>query len=337
MLAAMTRADDDASDAGGASAAAAAFALPVPALGAWRAGNTGTEGVWSFAAAGPGPSVLVTALVHGNELCGAWAVLGALQAGLRPRRGRLTLAFCNLQAFDRFDAGDDGASRFLDEDLNRVWGDGLAARPASREQRRALALRPFVEAADWLLDLHSMTQPGPPLMLTGLLPRNVALARRLAMPRHVVVDAGHANGRRMRDHGRFGAADAEALALLLECGQHGELAARDVAFDGLARFLACSGVVDVADIPASWTLPTQPGQRVLEVTEAVVARSADVRFASAWQTGQTIAEAGTVLGWNDGEPFCTPYADCTLVMPSLRRVRPGVTVLRLARTVPPGG
>ena len=61
------------------------------------------------------------------------------------------------------------------------------------------------------------------------------------------------------------------------------------------------------------------------------ARSAEVRFAAAWRTGQTIAASGTVLGWNDGAPFVTPYADCMLVMPSLRQVRAGVTVLRLAR------
>ncbi|MFY7939297.1 MAG: succinylglutamate desuccinylase, partial [Burkholderiaceae bacterium] len=111
------------------------FELPKPDLGAWRAGNTGTEGVWAYSAHPPGPHVLVTALVHGNELCGAWALLDALQIGLRPRRGSLTLAFCNLAAFDAFDANNSDASRYLDEDLNRVWGPALKSRPSSREQR----------------------------------------------------------------------------------------------------------------------------------------------------------------------------------------------------------
>src|SRR5438128_2370439 len=67
----------------------AAWTLSAPALGPWRSGNTGTDGVWSFAAAEPGPHVLVTSLIHGNELCGAWAVLGAPESGLRPQRGTL--------------------------------------------------------------------------------------------------------------------------------------------------------------------------------------------------------------------------------------------------------
>ena len=37
--------------------------------------------------------------------------------------------------------------------------------------------------------------------------------------------------------------------------------------------------------------------------------------------------------WSNGEPVVTPYPDCVLVMPSLRQLRPGVTVVRLGRLV----
>ncbi len=75
---------------------------------------------------------------------------------------------------------------------------------------------------------------------------------------------------------------------------------------------------------------------MLEVTAAVTAdftgpAGEAPRFAARWATGQRIAAAGTLLGWNAGQPFATPYDDCTLVMPSLRNVRPGVTIVRLAR------
>lgn len=316
------------------SSANTPFELPVPALGIWREGNTGTEGVWRFNARAPGRHVMVSALVHGNELCGAWALLGALQAGLRPVAGSLTLAFCNLAAFDTFDPARPDDSRFVDEDFNRVWGPELLARgPASRERERALALRPFIESADWLLDLHSMHEPGVPLMLTGLQSRNIALAQKLGTPATVIVDAGHAEGQRMRDHGRFGQALAsdEACALLVECGYHGALSSREVAFDVMARFLDTSGAVPATAQPAGWRQPLPTQQRVLQVTHAVAARSMAVSFSEPWQTGQTIAQAGTVLGMNDGEPILTPYDHCTLVMPSLRQLRPGVTVVRLAK------
>lgn len=308
------------------------FTLALPDLAAERQGNTDTPGVWHFESGLPGRAVMVSALVHGNELCGAWALKDLLAAGLRPRRGSLTLAFCNLDAFDRFDASQHDASRFVDEDMNRVWHPDTLADPVTRERRRALALRPWVEQADWLLDLHSMHEPGLPLQLTGLQARNVALARRLGTPAHVIVDAGHRDGVRMRDYGRFGdPACEDVCAVLLECGFHGEAVSADVARDQLARFLLAADCLDAQDVPAGWLRPLPAEQRVLEVTQAVVAPSMDVRFAQAWQGLETLDKAGTVIGWADGESILTPYDRCTLIMPSLRQLRPGVTVVRLAR------
>lgn len=323
------------------SAPALPFALPVPELGGWRGGNTGVEGVWQFESGLPGRHVMVTALVHGNELCGAWALLRLLQQlgeGLRPRQGALTLAFCNLAAFDRFDAQRPDASRFVDEDMNRVWGPGLTAADArrSRERDRARELLPFLEQADWLLDLHSMHEPGEPLLLTGLQPRNRALARALSTPRCVIVDAGHRDGQRMRDHGRFGVVEPDGSddgtrSLLIECGWHGDLASRDVATDMAARFLVASGALHDTDIPPAWWRERPPAQQFLQVTDAVVAGTPELRFAQPWVNGQHIARAGTLLGWDGGRPIVTPADDCTIVMPSLRQLRVGVTVMRLAR------
>ncbi|MBN9478387.1 MAG: succinylglutamate desuccinylase [Bordetella sp. SCN 67-23] len=310
------------------------FLLPVPDLSAVRAGNTGVEGVWHFDSGTPGRHAMVTSLVHGNELCGAWAVKTALEAGLRPRRGKLTLAFCNLAAFDTFDAARHDASRYLDEDLNRVWSDDKLAAPTTRERTRASALLPWVRQADWLLDLHSMHEPCAPLLLTGMQPRNLDLARELGAPRHVIVDAGHKDGVRMRDYGRFGQmADNGTRSLLIECGYHGALESRTVALDQVGRFLRASGIVDESDIPAEWITPAPDVQQAIEVTQPVVARSMDFRFAQPWQGLEELERAGTVIGWQDGEPVTTPYDHCTLVMPSLRQLVPGVTVVRLARRV----
>ncbi|HRM94862.1 MAG TPA: succinylglutamate desuccinylase/aspartoacylase family protein, partial [Alicycliphilus sp.] len=152
------------------------FDLPAPDLSAWRAGNTGTEGVWHFDSGLPGRQVLVSALIHGNELCGAWALKGLLESGLRPQAGSLTLMFCNLAAFDRFDPANHDAARFVEQDMNRQWSDERMDAADSLERRRCAALRPFVARADWLLDLHSMHEPCAPLLLTGVQPRNLALA-----------------------------------------------------------------------------------------------------------------------------------------------------------------
>ncbi|EMR4172648.1 succinylglutamate desuccinylase, partial [Pseudomonas aeruginosa] len=92
-----------------------------------------------------------------------------------------------------------------------------------------------------------------------------------------------------------------------------------------------SEVMDAADIPADWLQPDAVPQRVLEVTDAVVAPSMDVSFAQPWQGLETLEKAGSVIGWADGRAIVSPYDRCTLVMPSLRQLKPGVTVVRLAR------
>ena len=317
------------------------FALPKPDITAWRAGNTGTEGVWQFDSGQSGRHVMISALVHGNELCGAWAIQGLLEAGIRPQRGALTLALCNLAAFDRFDALDHDSARFVDEDLNRQWLIERMHSAGTQERVRAAALRPFVEQADWLLDLHSMHERAAPLLLTGMQPRNLALARALRAPQHVVIDAGHQDGVRMRDFGRFGLPDAlspDTRSLLIECGFHGDLSSRAVAQDLCLRVLVEAGTLqaDTAQVVLpGWRQPDAPHQWALQVTGAVVARSQRLRFTQAFQGLELVEKAGSVIGHHEGEgmgePIITPYDDCVLVMPSVRQARAGVTVVRFAQ------
>ena len=318
------------------------FDLPRPDIAPWRAGNTGVEGVWQFDSGQPGRDVLITALVHGNELCGAWALKGLLEAGVRPQQGKLTLAFCNLAAFDRFDPADHDASRFVDEDLNRQWQLDRIESGSTLERRRASALRPFIAHADWLLDLHSMHERAAPLLLAGMQARNLELARCLRTPEHVVVDAGHKDGVRMRDFGRFGTLnpigdDAHTRSLLLECGFHGDFSSRTVAHDMCVRFLQAAQTLQAEDLQRilpGWLQANSERQWALEVTGPVVARSADFRFTEPFQGLECIAKAGTVIGWNESEPVSTPYDNCVLVMPSVRQAKLGVTVVRFARRRP---
>jgi hypothetical protein len=104
-----------------------------------------------------------------------------------------------------------------------------------------------------------------------------------------------------------------------------------VAQDSTARFLLRAGIVTEADLPAGWLLPQAGTPRVIRVTEPVVANSMDFRFAGAYTGLETFADQGTVIGWRDGVPVLTPYPNCVLVMPSLRQLKPGVTVVRFGR------
>lgn len=305
--------------------------LEFPDIRPYAEGNSGIPYLFSFDSGVPGPHVMVNALTHGNEVCGAIVVKELLDLGIRPRRGRLSLAFANVAAYERFDPANPDASRFVDQDFNRVWSAAILDDPSrdSVELRRAREMRPVIDQVDFLLDLHSMHERSAPLAVCGPLEKGLALARALGTPAWVICDEGHPEGRRMRDYAGFGDPGNPKNALLIECGQHWETGAVDVGREVTGGFLVLHGVVDAADLPAGWVCRAEAAQKVVRVTEPVVAASVDFRFAADYTGLETFPEAGTIIAWRDGDPVRTPYPNCVLVMPSLRQLRPGVTVVRL--------
>ena len=304
-----------------------------PDISAHEHSDSGIAYVHTFDSGVAGPHVMINALTHGNEVCGAIVVDALLRAKLRPRRGRLTLAFANVAAYRSFDASKPDAARFVDQDFNRVWTAKTLddTSRVSSELERARAMRPVIDTVDLLLDLHSMHEKSAPLIVAGPLAKGIELSAKLGTPATVICDEGHPEGRRMRDYEGFGDPASPKNALLIECGQHWEASAVGVARNVTARFLALSGVVDSSDLPQDWFAPLPDEMLVVRVTEPVVARSMDFRFAGAYTGLEVFDKAGSVIGWSDGEPVVTPYDDCMLVMPSLRQLRPGVTVVRLGR------
>jgi predicted deacylase len=280
----------------------------------------------------PGPSVMIQALTHGNEFCGAIALKYLLDERIRPSNGRLTLAFANVAAFARFDFDDPDASRYLDEDYNRVWADAVLFGPRdSAELRRARELRPFVDAADFLLDLHSMHEPCRPIMVCAKSEKSVALARRIGVPADLLLDTGHPAGLRMIERGAFADPASPGTAVLIECGQHWEAGAVDVAIDTTSRFLAAVGAIGPSLAKAHLRVNPPRHQRVIRVTEPVVAKTMAFRFAGEYRGLEVIPKAGTPVASDGDRVWRTPYDDCVLVMPSMRHLKPGTTMVRLGR------
>jgi len=307
--------------------------VATPELGAYAQGNTEFAGVTSFEAERPGPHVVISALVHGNELCGAFALLALLEREIRPSRGRLSLAFVNTRAFGRFDPANPKASRYLDEDLNRVWSAATLDGPRrSAELDRAREIRPLIERADFLLDLHSMQTFSPPLALTGVTEKGRRLAEAMGFPGCVVADAGHRNGARMRDFGAFADPDSPRTAVLVECGQHWARTSVAVAIATCRQFLSALDVVEPTLLDRLGPAPEPGPQRVVEVTEAVTVADGSFRFTDDFQGLEVIPRAGTLIAYDGARPILTPHDDCVLVMPS-RRLAPGLTAVRLGRFV----
>ena len=201
--------------------------LPRPRI-AGPPGNCGVPYVWRFASAAARPA---------RPRAGAHA----RQRGVRRHRARLAAAArasgrCAARSSacsptstptTRFDPADPFASRCVDEDFNRLWSDDVLDGP------RAIArARPRPRAAP---GLRRRRLPARPALDDRPLPaaragghgsaKGVELARALGMPEHIVVDAGHAAGKRLRDYAFFDDPDDPRNALLVECGQHWERAA----------------------------------------------------------------------------------------------------------------
>jgi len=295
-----------------------------PDISAYRQGNAGVDYVHVLDSGKPGPSAMIQALTHGNEFCGAIAVKKFLDENLNILKGKLTLAFANVAAFARFSREDPDRSRYIDEDYNRAWADEvLLGSRDSAELRRARELRPFVDAAELLLDLHSMHEPCRPIMVCAKSEKSVALARRMGAPADLLLDTGHPAGLRMMERGAFADPASARTAVLIECGQHWQRSSVDVAVDTCLRFLAVAGLIEGRFAPVP--------QRLIRVTEPVVAKTMNFRFASPWQGLQTIPKAGTAVATDGEQVWRTPYDDCVTVMPSMRHLKPGTTMVRLGR------
>ncbi|MBA2549162.1 MAG: succinylglutamate desuccinylase/aspartoacylase family protein [Burkholderiaceae bacterium] len=298
----------------------------------YREGNTGVPYVHLLDSGTTGPTTMLQAITHGNELCGVHALDYLLREKIKPAAGKLIVAFANVDAYARFDFDDPDASRYIDEDYNRVWADEvLFGARDSAELRRARKLQPFVDMADFLLDIHSMHEPCRPIMVCGMVDKHVALARKVGVPADLLVDTGHPAGVRMRDRGSFNDPASPRSALLIECGQHWEKTAVDVAIDTMLRFLAAVDQIPFASIEPRLRIIPPPRQRVIRVTEPVVAKSMNFEFVVPLEGLGIVATAGTPIA-RDGETvWSAPYDDTVLVMPSTRHLKPGNTQVRFGR------
>ncbi|HYZ33411.1 MAG TPA: succinylglutamate desuccinylase/aspartoacylase family protein, partial [Crenalkalicoccus sp.] len=303
-----------------------------PPLEALLPGNA-LPGVWSFAAKAPGPHVAVVALTHGNEIGGAVVLERWLRAGLQPARGRLSLVSANLAAYRRFDPNDPTASRFIDEDLNRLWDvETLEGGRQSCELRRARELRPLFDTVDVLLDLHSMLWPSDPLILCGRALQSRRLGLSLGIPPLVVADDGHSGGRRLIDYAPFASGDGARCGLLVEAGAHWEAVTVATMEATAAALLRRLSLVP----PAHPALPPAPAvhapSRLAEVTRTITARHAEFTFLRPFRGGEVVRRRNTLIALDGEAEIRTPHDDCLLVMPSLRTA-PGHTAVRLARFV----
>jgi succinylglutamate desuccinylase len=283
-------------------------------LSAWEAGNTGTPFVHRFDGFVAGPTALVVGLTHGNEFCGAETLHWALSQNLRPLKGTLVLAFANVAAYRRFDAANPLDSRFVDRDMNRVWREDWLEAEQTVEAKRARELRPFVDAADFVLDIHSTSYDVRPFFVGARVARARALATRIGYPRSLLLEDSVFEGRTMVEYTPFAAKDGSKTALVVECGAHFLARSVDVAKATFLDFLGCLDMLDADFIARNRPHVAVPPAGIYDVSVVHVAKSDNPHFVQPFVGFEEVDE-GTLIARDGDLEIRAPYPRCTVLFP----------------------
>lgn len=310
--------------------------LSAPDISAYRQSNVGIDYVTRMDSGKPGPHVIVQALTHGNELSGAITLDYLFKQKFQPVCGVVSFIFANVAAYALWDPQNPDGNRYVEEDFNRVWSDEvLNGQRDSVELRRARELVAYIDTADFLLDLHSMSAPSAPLMVCGVRPKggqkSVNLSAKIGLPEWLMMDTGHANGLRMIERAAFGDPHKHNTAILLEAGQHWEKACEQIARETTLKFLKVTGVADAQWVDARCSLPPVE-QKVVQVTEGYAAKSLEFEWLDIYNGLEVIEQAGKALAEDAGHTVRSPYDNAVLVMPTRsKRFAVGNTMVRFGR------
>lgn len=299
---------------------------PLPTLSAYAQGNQDIPYIVDLQSDMPGPTVMITALIHGNEICGAIALDQFLKTNPRIAVGRLICVFANIAAYQQFNSRYPYATRYIDVDMNRIWSDDiLMSEQKNKELKRARQLLPLVHASDYILDLHSMGSHQTPLILAGTAPDDIAFAQKFRLTPYIISDAGHSQGPRLRDY-KFSQKRTKPVSLLIECGQHWQMASVEVAKAAIQQILFITGLcLEKPDMPMSM-MP-----KVIEVTDIIQAGHHDFAIQPHLQQPHLMSvQKGSLIATEKGRIYHAPYDDCYLIMPAFRPIK-GYTALRLGR------
>ena len=282
----------------------------------------------AYSAIAAGPRLIVSGAVHGNETCGTQAiqhVMALFDSGaLQLARGYVTFVpVANPMAYA---LGQRTGERNLNRNLFPT------STPRNFEDHVANWLCPLLAQHDVLLDLHSFSGDGEPFVMVG--PRDNsaaleafahaaeerALARRLGVRRFVdgwlaTYGAGVARRLAASDAAslhqvlRFGMGTTEYMrttggyALTLECGNHLDPAAPEVAFRAIINTLAHLCLID-APAPEPVANDAMEALSMVEVTDKL---QADDRFARTWASFDAVGKDELIGYRADGTAVTAPF------------------------------
>lgn len=261
--------------------------------------------------AATGPHLAVFGSIHGNEPCGLRAIerlQRELASGeLALQRGTLVLVHGNPAATEQHERHTRGGV-----DLNRQFDYRFEADiPRAHwlhEHHRALELRPLLDTAEVVLDLHSTTAPAPAFAITTPTPGSHALADALGLG---YVTYGWETPELLGDQVVIAPLTRRGLpAVSVECGQHDDPGAIEVAYACLRRTLHH---LDMLPWSALATMPLVACTR-LSMLAAVKRPSSTFKFVRPLASMQRLAK-GELIGVDDNLAL-SAQRDCYVIMPN---------------------
>ena len=275
-----------------------------------------------------GVKLIVTGAVHGNETAGTKGIrrmLAEIDSGdIEIVRGSVTFVpVCNPLAYNNM-------RRMGDRNLNRRLQ--ATATPQDFEDRVAGVLCGWLAEHDVLLDLHSFRSPGQPFVMRGPADNRGTLqpfahaAAEAQLAAHVGVNRvlegwlpAYADGvarRKARgltpgavhEDPSYGVGTTEYMrsrggyGVTLECGQHEDPAAPDVAYHAIRQTLALLGLAAIPLAP-----PTRPFE-CLALAEVVDRHAAGDTFIKPWTSFDPLAEGELIAVRADGTELRAPQA-----------------------------
>ena len=287
----------------------------------------------NYTGLGKGPRLIVTGAVHGNETCGTKAIrriMEEIDSGkLLMAAGSVTFVpVTNPLAYQLEQrSGERNLNRNLFPNQN----------PQDFEDQIANWLCPLLAQHDVLLDLHSFNAQSEPFVMVGPLDnedplqpfkhaaKERALARRLGVRRFVdgwLATYGAGVQRRMSDKSelatvlRYGVGTTEYMrttggyALTLECGQHKDPAAPEVAYRAIMNTLAFLKLVDA---PEPAPVPADQMEALSMVVVHDKAHAGD-SFVRQWASFDPVAKGEQIGVRADGTPV-TSELDGRILFP----------------------
>ena len=257
-----------------------------------------------------GPTLIIFGAIHGNEICGPKAVEKVIKKidskKLILSKGRVIFVpISNPLAYSK-------NKRSIDQDLNRVFAK--TSKPKTYEQKLANTLCGLIDRSDILLDLHSTGAKGPPTVFLDFPTKtNTNLAKSTGINLAIVGwPELYKKDKRLISHDTISYAHSKNKdCILLECGQHQDSNAPNVAERAIIRILKYYRMIATSKGPVS---SKYRKLKMIEMSELFIKENKNDSFSHPWKHLEIVKKGHVIGKRNSGKLIISPN-DRIMILP----------------------